>query len=64
MRIGYFGDGPWAHNALEILNNRNDLKILFVCGRFENPDVLEKAKDLGIESLLKNINILIFLKNK
>ena len=47
MRIGYFGDGPWAHNALEILNNRNDLKILFVCGRFENPDkVLEKKQKI------------------
>ena len=65
MRIGYFGDGPWAHNALELLNNRNDLKILFVCGRFENPDkVLEKkAKDLGIEFFTeKNINTPNFLE--
>ena len=30
MRIGYFGDGPWAHNALEILNNKMILRF-FLC---------------------------------
>ena len=65
MRIGYFGDGPWAHNALEILNKRDDINILFVCARFENPDkVLEKkAKNLGIEFFTeKNINTPNFLE--
>ena len=51
MIIGYFGDGPWAHNALDLISARNDIKVSFVCGRFKSNDFIleEKAKELKID---------------
>ena len=38
MKIGYFGDGPWAHAALMELLSDASLKIAFICVRYESPD--------------------------
>lgn len=38
MRIGYFGDGPWAHEALKKLNNDETIEIAFVTVRYDNQD--------------------------
>lgn len=41
-KVGYFADGPWAHRALDLLVARNDLKIVFICGRYDKTDDLLK----------------------
>jgi len=41
--IGFFGDGPWAHSALEKFLSDSTIKVAFVCSRFHAPDpVLER----------------------
>ncbi len=59
MRIGYFGDGPWAHNTLDLINQNSDIDVIFICARFDNPDQIlkRKADNLGIEFIVtKNVN--------
>ena len=69
MLLGYFADGPWAHNALELIIDSKDIEIAFICARFDNPDLFlkKKAAELGIEFLVeKDINSFDFqekLKN-
>ncbi len=65
MRIGYFGDGPWAHNALDLINQNSDIDVIFICARFNNPDqiLMNKANKLGIEFLYtENVNSREFIK--
>jgi len=38
VKIGYFGDGPWAHNALNLLLRDPQLTVAFVCARFDSTD--------------------------
>jgi methionyl-tRNA formyltransferase len=38
LRIGYFGDGPWSHQALSRLLSDDTLQIQFVCARYDKPD--------------------------
>lgn len=46
MVIGYFADGPWSHNALYKILIRGDVKVAFVCARFDAPDqVLKEIAD-------------------
>ena len=33
MKIGYFGDGQWAHKAFEILEKDETIEIAFVMVR-------------------------------
>tara|TARA_B100001057_G_C22826782_1_gene941754 strand:- start:628 stop:1521 length:894 start_codon:yes stop_codon:yes gene_type:complete len=59
MKIGYFADGLWGHNAFDLMTKNKDLKILFVCARFDNSD--QRLKELstqeGIDFITeKNIN--------
>jgi len=65
IRIGYFGDGPWAHNALEKIINDENIKILFVMPRFDNrDDVLVKiaeSHNIPVE-FSSNINSTEFLE--
>ena len=42
LKIGYFGDGPWAQKALIRINNDSSFKIAFVCARFDDPDKMLK----------------------
>lgn len=65
MLIGYFADGPWAHNALELLLKNKKIEIAFICPRYDNPDLFlkEKANKIGIDFLVeKDINTLKFQK--
>tara|TARA_Y200000002_G_scaffold382263_1_gene398741 strand:+ start:1761 stop:2654 length:894 start_codon:yes stop_codon:yes gene_type:complete len=65
MKIGYFGDGNWAHQALELINKESVIDIKFICARFDNPDQVlkQKAYDLGIEFIfVKNVNSDEFIK--
>lgn len=46
MKIGYFADGPWSHQALEKILTSTLFEISFICARFENPDPQLKARAL------------------
>ena len=42
LNIGYFADGPWSHTAFEYLINDNEIKISFICVRFDTKDEILK----------------------
>lgn len=59
LRIGYFADGPWAHGALELLNNDPRIQVSFICARYGRPDeyLREKASEAKVDFLVeKNVN--------
>ncbi len=59
FRIGYFGDGPWAHNSLDLLLKDRGIDIVFICGRFTTKDKIlkKKANENGIVFLnVEDIN--------
>lgn len=59
MRIGYFADGPWAHNALNKIIKDKRFEIMFICGRYSFPDKFleQRANDLGISFFINsNVN--------
>ncbi len=65
IRIGYFGDGPWAHEAFRRLIADDSLEIKFVTVRFDNrdPRLLELAEEYNIPvELSENINSDEFLQ--
>ena len=46
MKVGYFGDGPWAHLALQHLLQDSGFQIVFVCARYDEQDpVLRQMAD-------------------
>lgn len=52
MRLGYFGDGPWAHRAFDAIRARAELEIAFVVTRHEAPDpeLRRRAAAAGLPS--------------
>lgn len=44
MKIGFFGDGPWAHGSFDKLSNLSWASLSFVCARHEVPDVHLKSR--------------------
>lgn len=59
MKIGYFGDGPWAHKALSRLLADDAVTVAFVCARYETPDPVLRdiASQYEIRFLThKNVN--------
>ena len=59
MRIGYFADGPWAHQAIDGILSNNQIKISFICLRYEKPDSFLRSVALAhnIPCLVqKNVN--------
>jgi len=38
FKIGYFADGPWAHNAFKLLIEDSSVEISFVCVRYDSAD--------------------------
>ncbi|MEE3704464.1 hypothetical protein V2I29_02540 [Campylobacter sp. CX2-8023-23] len=64
LKIGYFADGIWSHNAFKIIIKDPNMQIAFICVRNGSDDeILAKfAKDYGIEILKhKDINSLEFI---
>jgi methionyl-tRNA formyltransferase len=59
MRIGYFGDGPWATIALEKLAPRDDVEIAFIVPRYHSLDdgltVWAERLDVPLK-IVKNVN--------
>lgn len=65
IKIGYFGDGPWAHEAFKKLVADESISIKFVTVRFDTQDqiLLELAKKYNIPvELSPNINSDEFLQ--
>tara|TARA_B100001094_G_C18069091_1_gene739040 strand:- start:306 stop:1214 length:909 start_codon:yes stop_codon:yes gene_type:complete len=59
MKIGYFGDGPWSHEGIDLISRDSELEIVFIVPRYEVQDpILKKwAQKLGVDYLpIKNIN--------
>ncbi len=56
LKIGYFADGKWAHNAFELLNVNTQIEIMFICVRFDTKDEVLKqyAEDNNIVYLKHN----------
>ena len=38
IKIGYFADGPWSHNALEKILNDEGLEVMFIVPRTDTKD--------------------------
>lgn len=65
IRIGYFADGPWAHQAFELLVRDKTIRILFICVRYDTEDkILKKyAIKYGIDYIRdRNINSDTFIE--
>ena len=59
MKIGYFADGPWSHQAIEKISLEKKYEIVFIVPRHDTQDhVLKNWSDkLGIDFLImENIN--------
>ena len=56
MRIGYFADGPWGHNALEKLLADKSIEIAFIVPRNDTKDEFLKNKEQCLEQFKKFIN--------
>jgi len=59
LKIGYFADGPWSHEAFKLLIKDNNIKINFVCVRADTQDdtLKQYCEDYKIDYLKhKNIN--------
>jgi methionyl-tRNA formyltransferase len=54
IKIGYFGDGPWAHEALDQLTRDPSIHVEFVCARFDRPDQTLRlmSTNAGIDFLM------------
>lgn len=46
LKIGYFADGPWSHQALDKLLSDATIQIRFICARNDKPDPVLKIKSL------------------
>ena len=53
MKIGYFADGPWGHNALDKLLDDETIEIAFIVPRNDTKDeyLKKKAKENAIDYL-------------
>lgn len=59
LYIGYFADGPWAHQAFERLIKDDTIRIVFIMVRYEKQDIVlaDYAKQYKIPLLIhENIN--------
>lgn len=59
LKIGYFADGPWSHKTFEKIIKNEEMKICFICVRFDTKDnvLKEYSKKYNIDYLKhENIN--------
>lgn len=58
LKIGYFADGPWSHNAFRKLIADENIKIEFICVRYDTEDlILKDFSDAYKIPYLKHSNI-------
>ena len=65
LSIGYFGDGPWAHEAFRKLNEDTNITIKFVSVRHDKKDpvLLKLARENNIPiEISQNINAEEFIQ--
>lgn len=65
MRIGYFADGPWGHNAFKKIIEDKSLETVFLMVRYDSQDsvLIELAREYNIPLLLHpNVNSDEFLE--
>lgn len=63
MRVGYFADGPWSHEAIKLLVDKVDL--IFIVPRYDTQDPILKewAEKLGIPYYpVANVNTQEFIE--
>jgi methionyl-tRNA formyltransferase len=66
LNIGYFADGPWSHKTLDKFIADPDIKVSFICARYNSEDKILKdyAKLNNIDYLKdKNVNSEEFISN-
>ena len=59
LNIGYFADGPWGHNTFNKLIKDPEIKISFICARYDTKDETLKnyAKQNNVDYIKhKNVN--------
>lgn len=58
LKIGFFGDGVWAHNSLRMLLSDKASEVMFVCIRFASPDLqLKSIAESGNIPVISSENI-------
>ncbi len=65
LKIGYFADGIWGHNAFQKIQEDKNLKIAFICPRYHSKDekLIYFSKKYNINYIQhENINSDDFLK--
>ena len=66
LKIGYFADGPWSHNAFHKLVVDEDVSIRFICVRFDTTDntLKQLSEKYNIPYLKhKNVNDASFVES-
>ncbi|QWV95973.1 methionyl-tRNA formyltransferase [Geomonas nitrogeniifigens] len=50
MKLGYFGDGPWSHKALDRILENPELEVAFIVARYDKADPVlgQYAQRLGV----------------
>lgn len=64
MRIGYFGDGRWARQALDRISESAELRVAYVVARHDAPDpgLRERAESLDVPFFApEDVNRTVFL---
>ena len=59
IKIGYFADGPWSHEAFDRMINNNQIEIQFIVPRYNSNDseLLKRSKKFNIDYFKhKNVN--------
>ena len=65
LKIGYFADGQWSHQAVQKILLDDSLKLVFICARYDAPDPILKeiACKFGIDFITNaNINSYKFIE--
>ncbi|TWX54062.1 methionyl-tRNA formyltransferase [Colwellia hornerae] len=65
MKIGYFADGPWSHEAIQLIIESKGLEISYIVPRFDTQDPVLKewASKLGIPFIpCENVNSATFIE--
>lgn len=70
IKIGYFGDGKWAHKALDLLIDDSRINVEFICPRFSTKDDFLKLRskkfkiDYVIEKDINSLSFINYVKRK
>ena len=65
IKIGYFADGKWAHEAFKLIESDENLEIKFICVRYDSVDLKLKeiCKTYDIDYLrFSDINSMEFME--